>query len=140
MPVDIRCVVCERAQGKCIPVDIVGILQHGNYEISAADVVQQVTEVFIAERIIAEVLDDAPAIRVGVRVIELIFRWLRKSLFQKRLDLVCPCEINDLFVREHGAPAHPLRKCKDEEQSHSNSFLQRIADNRHISYYEAATI
>ena len=87
MPVDIRCVVCERAQGKCIPVDIVGILQHGNFE-STADLVRQVIEVFIAERIIAEVLDDAPAIRVGVRVIELILRCLNKSLFQKRLDLV----------------------------------------------------
>jgi hypothetical protein len=66
MSVNVGCVGRERSQSKCVPVDVVSVLEHGADEISAANVVQQVAEVFVAEWIIAEVLNDASAIRIGV--------------------------------------------------------------------------
>jgi hypothetical protein len=47
---------------------------------SAAHVVQQVAEIFITEWIIAEVLNEASTVGIGMRLIELVFGCLRKSL------------------------------------------------------------
>src|SRR5580704_19517387 len=66
VPVDIGDVVGERAECKSVFVGILGLDQQLADKISAANVVHKVAEFRASERIVAKVLDDGAAIRVGV--------------------------------------------------------------------------
>ena len=61
---------------------------------------QQIAEIFVAERVITHVLYHAAGVRVGVGLLDVISRGLRESLQQQRTDLIRPCQINNLFVRQ----------------------------------------
>jgi hypothetical protein len=63
--------------------------------------VQQVAEKPAAERVIAEIMNDAAAIREGPRFHQGGFGRLRKSRQQQRLDRRIPRRIDHRFVRQH---------------------------------------
>jgi hypothetical protein len=58
----------------------------------------QVAEFFIAEWVIAEILDDGASIGVGVGLPDLILGQSRKSLKEERLDLIGPKQVDDFLV------------------------------------------
>jgi hypothetical protein len=98
-------VVGERADGEGDIVGVFGVAEEGADEVAGADVVEQVGEDRLAEGIVAEVLDDASAIGVGVGLAELGGSEVGVALEQQRLDGVGPGEVDDLFVGEDGVGA-----------------------------------
>ena len=64
-------VVGERADGEGDVVGVFGVAEERADEVAGADVVQQIGEERLAEGIVAEVLDDASAIGVGVGLAKL---------------------------------------------------------------------
>jgi len=61
-------------QRKGVFIDVSGFGKQGFDKVSAADIVDHVTEHFIAERIVAHVLYEASSIRKRVRLAEIILR------------------------------------------------------------------
>jgi hypothetical protein len=78
--------------------------------------VQQVREDGLAERVVAEVLNDAAAVCVGVGLLQLERREVRKTLEQQRLNGVGPGEVNDLLMRENRVRAGWLGKGEQESE------------------------
>src|SRR5579863_1424558 len=62
----------------------------------------QVAEEFVAERVVAHVLDDAAAVRVSVRGFQIVGSRLRKALQEQRLDCFVPRRIHNRFMSEDG--------------------------------------
>ena len=62
---------------------------------------QQVGEDRFAKRIVAQILDHAAAVRVGVRLLQLDRGQPGKAVQQQRLDRIVPGEIDDLLVRQN---------------------------------------
>ena len=83
-------VMRERSQGEGIFVDVGRFTQKGAHEISAAHVMQQVAEVFLAEWIVTHVLDKATAIGEGVSVPKVLGCCVGEALDQHALKLVFP--------------------------------------------------
>ena len=92
---DIGSIVCQRAQGECVFVSILALPQQLLDEVATSDVVNQITEFHAAKRIVTEVLNDGAAIGVTVRLGELCFRQVWKSLQKKRPEFAGPDEIDD---------------------------------------------
>ena len=61
----------ERADGKGHVVGIFGVTEERADEVAGADVVQQVREDGLAQRVVAEVLNNASAVGVGARLAKL---------------------------------------------------------------------
>ena len=60
----------------------------------------KVAEFPIAEGIVTKILNDCPAIRVCMRLADLVFRESRKALQQKRLYLIAPKQVDDLLMSQ----------------------------------------
>ena len=93
-------VVGERADGEGEFVGVVGIAKEIDDEVAGADVVGEVREGSIAEGVVADVLDDAAAVGIGARVIELGRSEIGIAAEQQGNDGVFPGEIDELFVGE----------------------------------------
>jgi hypothetical protein len=61
----------------------------------------QVAEIFTAEWVITQILDDGAAVRVGMRLLDLIFREPGVSLEQQGPDLVGPEQVYDFLVGQN---------------------------------------
>ena len=68
-------VMRQRAQRECILVQILRLANQVENEVAAADVVRQIAVELAAERIIAQILNDASAVGVSMRLGQLIRRW-----------------------------------------------------------------
>ena len=64
-------VVGERPDGKGKLVGVLGVAKKVNDEVAGADVMGQVGEEGVAERIVADILNDAARIGVGPRLLQL---------------------------------------------------------------------
>ncbi len=95
-------VVREGAEGEGVFVDVVGLSQHGRDEIAAADVMHQIREEMVAEGVVADVLDEAAAVGVGVGGANLIVRRVGIAGEEHGAKLGLPEEIDDLLVGENG--------------------------------------
>ena len=78
----------------------------------------QVAEIFAAEWVITQILDDGASVGVGMRLLDLIFRQSGVSLEQQRPDLVGPEQVHDFLVgqnrvseRSAAAYHHDEKKC-----------------------------
>ena len=67
-------------------------------EVSAADVMHEVTEFSAAEGVVAEVLNDRAAIGIGVGLLDLVVRQSGESLQEKGTNFVRPEKINDFLM------------------------------------------
>src|SRR5208337_640319 len=76
----IRGIVRERAEGEGVLISILALRQQLADEIAATNVVDQITELHAAKRIVAEVLDDGAAIGISVCFRELVLRELWESV------------------------------------------------------------
>ena len=85
----------------------------------------QVTEFLASEGIVAEVLDDRPAVGVGVRFLDLVIGQAREALLNQWTDVRRPQQVNDFLVREDGVgEAGPGRECEENEQRERASWVQ----------------
>jgi hypothetical protein len=67
-------------------------------EVSAANVMHQITEFSAAEGVVAEILNYGAAIGIGVGLLDLVVRQSGESLQEKGTNFVRPEEINDFLV------------------------------------------
>ena len=73
--------VRQRAQRERILVEILRLANHVDDEVAAADVMRQIAVELAAERIVAQVLNDAAAVGVGVRLRQIRPRWQAGNRF-----------------------------------------------------------
>ena len=95
-------VVRERADGEGKLIRVAGVAKEVDDEVAGADVVGEVREAGVAEGVVADVLDDAAAVRVGAGVLD--FRGCERGVAaeQERDDGASPGEVDELLMGEHG--------------------------------------
>jgi hypothetical protein len=101
-------VVGESAEGEGVLIDVAGFFRLGEHvgdEVSAADVVGEVAEEFVAEGVVSDVLDEAAAVGVGMGGADLVFGGVGKSGEEHGMKLLLPEEVDDLLVGEDGVGA-----------------------------------
>src|SRR5580704_17620685 len=102
MAINVGGVVCQRAQRKRVVVDVVGIAEHRHHKVTAAYVMRQIAEQRAAVRIIAQVLNDGPAIGISLGGIQFIFGSMGKFLAKQWLELRFPHHVDDGLMSENG--------------------------------------
>src|SRR5947209_10986902 len=80
MPNRVRSIMRQRAQGEGQFIDVMRVAQQLGNKVSAANVVNEITEELVAKRIVAHVLDEASAISIGVSFAQVLCRGLRIAL------------------------------------------------------------
>src|SRR5882672_12459359 len=98
---NIRRIVGQGPQREGVFIDILALEQQFHNEISTADVMHQIAELPAAEWIVAEILDHGASIGVSMRLPDLVFRESGISFEQERPDLIGPCQVYDLLVRQN---------------------------------------
>ena len=102
MAIIVSRVMRQRAQRECIFVEVLRISNQVQNEVAAPDVVRQIAVKLAAERIIAQILNDASAVGISVGLDQLIRGGGGKSFQEQGLDGTVPSGIDDGFVREDG--------------------------------------
>ncbi len=113
-------VVGEGADGEGEFVGGVGVVEEAENEVSGADVVGEFGEEGVAEGVVAEVLDGAAAVGVGVGLLELGFGEGGVLLEEDGADGLLPGEINQLFMGLDGVGDGG--RCRQEKGEGSDRF------------------
>src|ERR1035441_2181281 len=79
MSVDVGNVVGERSQSESVLIEVLRIAEHRQNEVAGADVMCQIAEDMITEGIVANVLDDAAAVGIGMGFYQVLRRGIGKS-------------------------------------------------------------
>src|ERR1019366_6542426 len=79
MSVDVGNVVGERSQSESVLVEILRIAEHRQNEVTGADIVCEIAEDMITEGIVANVLDDAAAVGIGMGFYQVLRRGIGES-------------------------------------------------------------
>jgi hypothetical protein len=134
-------VVRERANSEGEFVGSLGVFKKAEDEVSGADVVGEVGEKFIAEGVVAEILDGASAVGVSVGLLELGFGEGGKVLEEDGPNRLLPGKVDEFLVRLDGV-GDSWRCC--EEQSEKCCRLQEsgatVGRNRLSSFLSASTL
>jgi len=93
-------VVGERAERKRKLVDVTRIAQQRFDEIAGADVVHQVAEELVAERVVTEILNHRAAVRERARTYEILRRCARETLLEQWFEKFVPGDVDRRFVGE----------------------------------------
>ena len=101
MSVGIGVVMGQGTQREGEFIYIAGVVDQIFYKITRAHVMQQVRKIVAAVRIVADVLNDAAAVCVGMRLGELFRRGLRKTPKQKRDNVILPREVYNFLMRKN---------------------------------------
>ena len=103
-------VVGERPNREGELVSILGIAKEMNDEVAGADVMGQVGDEGVAERIVANVLNDAARIGVGACLFQLFCGDAGIPAAQQRHDRTLPGQVDQLFVgKERISPGRLTR-------------------------------
>ena len=113
-------VVREGADGKGKLVGGVGVAEEAEDEVSGADVVGEVGEEGVAEGVIAEVLNGATAVGVGVGFLELSFGECGIFLEEEGADGLLPGEVDQLLVALDRVG--DCRRCRQKQSEDSYRF------------------
>src|SRR2546429_2346134 len=98
MTVVVRRVMRERTKRKGVFRSVLRVVQQRPDEIAAANIMRQVAEKWAAVRVVAHILNNGAAVRIGLRPAQVLLRSLR-ILFQKQgLDVAVPGRVNDRFM------------------------------------------
>ena len=120
----------KRAQGESILVEVLRVVDQRLNEVAGADIVSQIAEDLIAERIVTDVLNDAAAVGVSVGVLSRSSGVaVGKAGEQQRLDLLVPQQIDDLFVRQDGVGRAYWRERQRAKPAARNRRPPRMARN-----------
>jgi len=91
----------KRAQREGIFIGGLAFAQKLNHKVAAAHVVHQVTELFVAERVVAHVLNHRAAICIRVSLPHLVIRQARITGQDHGPQVIVPQQIDDLFMGEN---------------------------------------
>ena len=91
----------QGSQSESILVEIRGVPEERFHKVATANVVDQIAEELVAERVVAHVLQHASAVGVGMGLLQVLFGGVRETLQQQRLNLIIPHQIHDLLVGQH---------------------------------------
>ncbi len=117
-------IVRQRAHGKGQLVRRARIADQRPHEVSRADVVREVGEERVAERIVSKVLDRRAAIRIRMRLAQLALGHLRIARQQKRLDRALPRQVDQLLMRLHRV-ARPARGKQQQRRDDQHPAARR---------------
>src|SRR6185437_15686140 len=135
-------VVRKRADGEGEFVRVAGIPEQVDDEIAGTHVRGEIGEVLVAERIVANVLDDAAAVGVGAGVVKLDRRKRGVAAEQQWNDRCIPGQIDELLMREDRVAmsrrskpgkTDKQRKSDVQAETHSRVMLEscgRVPGNR----------
>jgi hypothetical protein len=118
-------VMRERSHGKGKFVGVTGIAQQGDDEVSGTDVVGQIREEFLAEGVIAEILNGTASVCIGMCVLELGGAEIRVSREEQRPNGSLPREVDELLVSLDGGR---LACSTSEEEKEGRNNLNRDAE------------
>jgi hypothetical protein len=99
----------QHAQSEGVLVEVIRLPDKVGDEVPRAHVVGQVAEEHVAEGVVADVLDEATAVSIGVGLPELGGGSRREAFQEQRRDLVMPKNIHQLLVREQRVSRTGLR-------------------------------
>jgi hypothetical protein len=102
MPHVIADVVGEGTDGKGQLVGRAGVAQERENEVAGADVMGEIGEEGVAEGVVAEVLDGAASVGVGVSLLELGFGESGEAFEQERANRRLPGKVDQLLVGLNG--------------------------------------
>ncbi len=116
-------VVGERAGGEGEFIGVSGIAEEADDEVPGTDVVSQVREQPVAERIVAHVLDHASGVCIGACSFQIGGGQVWIATEQQRNNRILPGEVDELLMREQGVGVGaPLpRKQQQQDQQHPRS-------------------
>jgi len=109
----------ESSKSEGVLIDVAGLLcfdEHVGDEVSAADVVGEIAEEMGAEGVVADVLNEAAAISIGVGLTHPVVGSTGKASEKSGADLGFPEEINDLLVGQDGVSWRTLTRHEETEQ------------------------
>ena len=128
---DVGGVVGQGSEGEGVLIDVPGFLGFGEHvgnEVSATHVMGQVAEEMVAEGVVADVLDEAAAVGIGVGGAHLVVGRAGKAREEHGAKLRFPEEIDDLLVGQDGVGRGALAGRQETEQNghaQQDSPLQR---------------
>ena len=108
-------VMRESADGEGQFVGSFGIVNEAEDEVAGADVVGEVAEERITEGIVAEVLNGATAVGVGVGLVELGFGHVGEALEEQGADGFLPGQVDELLVGLDGVAATDMGEGEQDE-------------------------
>src|SRR5215472_4582552 len=111
----------KRTDGEGKLIRVVGVPEKADDEVAGAHVVRQVGKVLVAEWIVADVLDNASAVRIRAGLFQLCRRkgWIAAE--QQRNDGGVPGKVDQLLVRQHRVAISPGSEAgKTEDQRKRN--------------------
>ena len=91
-------VVRDGAERECQLVDVAGVAHERLHEVARPHVVHQIRELFAAERVVAEILDDRSTVGERARPLQADRIGGGKSLPQRRHDGVVPQRVDHRLV------------------------------------------
>ena len=102
MTVVVRRVMRERTKRKGVLCQVLRVVQQRPHEIAAANIMRQVAEKWAAVRVVAHILNNGAAVRIGLRPAQVLLRSLRILCQKQGLDVAVPGRVNDRFMGKHG--------------------------------------
>ena len=114
-------VMGERADGEGELVGSFGVGEEGEDKVSGAYVVGEIGEVGVTEGVVAEVLNGAATVGVGVRLFKLGGSEIGEAEQEKRTDGLLPGEVDEFFVRLDGVGESGER---GEDEAKGNDGLE----------------
>ena len=88
-------------KGKGIFVDVVGVLQQSDYKVAATDVVSEVAEQLAAKGVVPHVLNDRPAPRERMSVLQLFRGRVGKAFQYQRFEGDVPSRVDQSLMRKY---------------------------------------
>src|SRR6266576_2415326 len=80
---------------------------------------EQVSEFVVAKRVIANVLNDAAAVSVGMSFLDLLLSSRWEALEERGANGGVPGDVDEFFVRKHAVP----EEIRGRQQSYTGSLL-----------------
>ena len=104
------------------------------HEIAAAEIVSEIAEKLFSERVISQVLDQTPAVCVGVRFLQLIVRGRGVFLEDQRPYVLVPDKIDQLQVGESGVSGEKARREQGGKSPERKNVVIAQSEQRSSAY------
>ena len=119
-------VVRQRAHGEGQFIGVVRVAKQRDHKITRAHVMGQVGEEFVARRVVADVLNHAPAVRVSPRLVQLRRRQVGIAAHEERHDRVLPGEVDQLLMGQERIRASLRGACAQQEEEKQRDSAEPV--------------
>ena len=132
VPGNVVGVVRQRAQREGQFVDGLRVADERLDEVAGAGIVEQVAEEFVAERVVAKVLNHRAAVGERAGALEFGRRGARKASEEQRPQLAIPRRIDGRLVREHRVGVRPRGYAQQQGQRHRRDECRDEGTAAHV--------